>query len=183
MATTYINKAVAATNAINKVMYTLYNAVGSTVVIRVYRILIAPISVATVTGGTGIYILDKFTGVPGGGAATTTIKMNTASAALNVSVTGLNGNTAISGTLTSLGVLRQYCRSNDEPTLATGAVTLQISALQTLYPMMTIWDSGYGEVNVEPITLRAGEGIRIYTTNAGTWGATTADIIAQFTQV
>ena len=117
---------------------------------------------AALTGSMGRYTLDRFTGVPGGGSAITIQKYNTASAAVSGSVTALNGNTSITGTLVSNGVLRQIARSNDEA----AAASYTMDEFQTIYPMGLIWDSGYGDTNVEPITLRAGEGIRMRSENA-----------------
>lgn len=172
MAATYIMRVAAATNAINKTYFTLFNGSGSSKIIRVYKIYTNPISSAAVTGGFGIYILDKFTGTPGGGAAITWVKQDTASAAVPVQITALNGNTSITGSLTTAGVLRQICRSNDEPAVS----SLTVDELQNLYPLNIIWDGGYGDSNVEPIVLRETEGLRMYSTNAGTWGASTMDI-------
>lgn len=176
MAATYMYRS-NISNAINKVMATLNNGAGSGVVVRVYRIYVVNISTAAVTGGMGVYVLDRYTGTPAGGAAVTLIKHNTASANVPAQVTALDGDTAITGTLTSAGIFRVFCRSNDEisPTALTN------DELGQVYPMNVIWDGGYGDSNVEPIVLRESEGLRLYTLNAGTFGASTVDLIIEMT--
>jgi hypothetical protein len=75
-------------------------------------------------------------------------------------------------------VLKTWTRSNDEPTSA----SLTVDELQTLPALNYIWDSGYGDTTIEPIVLRtAGEGIRIYSLNAGVFGASTVDIVVECT--
>jgi hypothetical protein len=177
MASTYFARAAAVTNAINKKFMTLYNASGSGVVVRIYRVWIQPFSTASVTGGIGTLVFDKFSGVPGGGAAITCTKLNTANASVSASVTALNGNTTISGTLTSLGELFRLSYSNDEP--AAGAQT--IDEFRLVWPLAVVREWGVGDSDVEPLVLREAEGFQIYSLNAGTWGASTIDIVIQFT--
>jgi hypothetical protein len=137
-------------------------------------------STASVTGGFGTYVLERIGGsAPAGGTTTAAIKHNTASAAVPSGITCLNGNVAITLTgVNSLGVLKTWTRSNDEPTSA----SLTVDELQTLPALNYIWDSGYGDTTIEPIVLRtAGEGIRIYSLNAGVFGASTVDIVVECT--
>jgi hypothetical protein len=177
MAATYMFRA-NISNAINKTFFTLFNGSGSSRIIRVYRIYFVSISTAALTGGMGsVMTLDRFTGTPGGGSAVTLIKHNTTSANVPAQITALNGNVAITGSLTTAGTLKTFVRSNDEPS----AATLSNDELQQIYPLSIIWDGGYGDSNVEPITLRETEGLRLVSANAGTWVATTVDVIAEMT--
>lgn len=177
MAETYLMRTTI-TNAINKTMWVLYNGSGSGKIIRVYRVFMYPNSASALTGGMGIYIMDRFTGTPGGGAAVTLIKHNTANAAVPAQVSALDGDTTITGTLTSAGIIRAVCRSNDD--LDETAITLeefqQLSSFGAL-----VYDGGYGDTNVEPIVLRETEGLRMYSLNAGTWVATTFDLCIEMT--
>lgn len=178
MVATYRARIPACTQAINKQMWTVYNT-GSSNVVRIYRIWMTSFSTAAVTGGMGTYVLDRFTGAPGGGAAVTPIKHNTASAAVPAGITVLNGNTAITiGSVVSAGILKVFSRSNDE----VSAASLTMEELQLIPSLNLIWDGGYGDSNVEPIVLRTGgEGLRCYSLNAGTFGASTVDFIIEMT--
>lgn len=177
MAATYLMRT-NISNAINKTMWTLYNGTGSAKIIRVYRVFMYPLSSAAVTGGMGIYVMDRFTGVPGGGAAVTLIKHNTASAAVPAQISALDGDTSITGSLTTAGIVRVVCRSNDEVS-ATSATLEEFQQLHSFGAL--IYDGGYGDTNVEPIVLRETEGLRMYSTNAGTWGASTFDLCIEMT--
>lgn len=177
MAATYLFRTTI-TNAINKVMWTIYNGTGSGQIIRVYRVFMIPNSTGAVTGGMGTYVMDRFTGVPGGGAAITLLKHNTASATPSANITIKDGDTAITGSLTSAGIIRVVCRSNDE----ISATSATLEEFQQIVPIGgLIYDGGYGDTNVEPIVLRELEGLRMYTLNAGTWGASTIELRVEMT--
>ena len=47
--------------------------------------------------------------------------------------------------------------SNDEPATGTGTN----DELECIVPFMYVWDAGYGDTNVEPITLREGQGLTL----------------------
>lgn len=178
MVATYRARIPACTQAINKQMWTVYNT-GSSNVVRIYRIWMTQLASGNVTGGIGTYVLDRFTGAPTGGSAVTPIKHNTASANVPAGITVLNGNTAIGvASVVSNGILKVFSRANDE--IASASLTME--ELQTIPSLNLVWDGGYGDSNVEPITLRtAGEGLRCYTLNAGTFGATTVDFVIEMT--
>lgn len=177
MANTYLARGVAVTNATNKLFMTVYNGVGSGQIIRIYRIWMTPISTASVTGGIGTYVFDKFTGVPSSGDTVVAMKVDSLNPNLNSNITVKSGNTSITGSFTSLGELLRISKSNDEP-----AVTSQtIDEIPILFPLSLVADWGFGDSEVEPLVLRKGQGLRIYSLNAGTWGASTIDILIQFT--
>lgn len=55
-------------------------------------------------------------------------------------------------------VLRRYFASSDEPKLS----TLQNNELEAIIPFGVIWDAGYGDSNVQPLTLRTNESVIVW---------------------
>jgi hypothetical protein len=74
----------------------------------------------------------------------------------------------------SADVLRRYVWSSDEPAVS-GAT---VDELECLVPLNVLWDAGYGDGNVQPLTLRQNEMLCIYNT---TGAAGIADIWIEFT--
>lgn len=177
MANTYIAR-IQRTHALSNTYFTLNNAAASGVNLKVYRVWIQPTGTGAVTGGNSNLVLERYTGTPGGGTATsaTVVKYNTASATLPAGVTLLNGNTAITGTLTSNGIFRRVFSPTDEVTA--GSFTWE--ELMVLRPLNIIWNGGHGEANVEPIVIREAQGLRMYSNSVGT-AVGTCDIYVEFT--
>lgn len=177
MANTYISR-ISRNHAVSNTYFTLNNASGSGVVLKVYRVWIQPTVTGAVTGGVVKLELQRYTGTPGGGTATsaTTVKYNTASATLPAQVTLLNGNTAITGTLTSNGVFRRVLFPTDE----VSATSFTWEELMVHRPLNIIWNGGHGEANVEPIIIRESQGLRMFSNSVGT-ATGTADIYIEFT--
>jgi hypothetical protein len=71
-------------------------------------------------------------------------------------------------------VLRRYTWSSDEPKLTTA----QNNEWETLIPLNIIWDAGYGDSNVQPLTLRQNESFIIWNV---TGAAGLVDIWIEFT--
>lgn len=127
--------------------------------------------------------------VPAHNQFTTTAVMNvnpgtwSSGGTIAPAITALLGNTAITGTFFSVGNLIQVSKSNWHTVASTTLVTA--ATLQTLYSLNCIWDTGYGDTNMEPIILRGGEGLRLYNiaTPNGTWPTTAAtfDIVLELT--
>lgn len=69
-------------------------------------------------------------------------------------------NAGTARTYTETGILRQYIRFNSGQDTAVipadKALTWQIDV-----PMMLIWNAGYGDANIQPLTLRGGEGMHV----------------------
>jgi len=59
---------------------------------------------------------------------------------------------------TGPSVFRRYTWSSDEPKLTTA----QNNEWECLIPLNIIWDAGYGDSNVQPLTLNPGEGFFIW---------------------
>ncbi len=90
-------------------------------------------------------------------------------------LTGLTVNTA--GTLVTLtSIFRQISRANDE--IAAGGATFD--EIQNVFPINVVWDAGYGDTNIEPITLRENQGCALITGALGTY-AGSAHIHVEFT--
>lgn len=75
--------------------------------------------------------------------------MDTGNAALNANTTSGTNRTISVG-----NIIRQLLHSPDEPTVT----TLDWDALGTLVPFAEIWNAGYGDSNIQPVTCRASEG-------------------------
>jgi hypothetical protein len=71
-------------------------------------------------------------------------------------------------------VIRRYVWSSDEPKLTTA----QNNEWETLIPLNIIWDAGYGDSNVQPLTLNPNEGFFIWNI---TGAAGLVDIWIEFT--
>lgn len=74
--------------------------------------------------------------------------MDTGNAALNANTTSGHNRTISVG-----NIIRQLLHSPDEPTVS----TLDWDSLGTLVPFAQIWDAGYADSNVQPVTCRASE--------------------------
>jgi hypothetical protein len=168
----------------NKVMCQFWNAAASTQTARIYRIWVlntATTSAGVYTAGTGVlmpYMLRKITAISSVGTPSTagvsTVKHDTGSAALNANITLNHANTTWTGT----EVLWNGMLSTDEP--KTGVLTKD--ELHALAPIGLIWDSGYGDSNVEPLTLPAGVNSGIAITTPGlAAGVGYADFIFEYT--
>lgn len=75
---------------------------------------------------------------------------------------------------TGPSVVRRYTWSSDEPKLTTA----QNNEWETLIPLNIIWDAGYGDANVQPLTLNPNESFMIWNI---TGAAGLVDIWIEFT--
>jgi hypothetical protein len=163
MANTFMLYANAVTWAAGKNMLAINNHTGSGQVVRIYRIWMNNISASTVTGGTCLTQMFRYTSVASFTAGTSIAfnKMDSTAAAPNANIFANAGTTT---SLTKDAVpFRQILRSNDELALSTG----HLEDLESILPLSLIWESGYGFSTVEPITLRAGEGLVLFTPSSG----------------
>lgn len=71
-------------------------------------------------------------------------------------------------------VIRRYTWSSDEPKLTTA----QNNEWECLIPLNIIWDAGYGDSNVQPLTLRATQSLIIWNV---TGAAGLVDVWIEFT--
>ena len=170
MAETHTLAAIGATFANNKSMCALFNGSGSGRVLRVYRVWVLNNQTAGVTGVLTTWTLRRSSATSGGTAIVPT-KHDTASATLPAQVISGTGCTV---TLTSDVELRRWVWSNDEPAASTGTS----DEFETLIPLNCVWDST-GDANIEPITLREGQGISVH--HSGSSAVGLADVFVEFT--
>lgn len=147
MANTWQAPIQAATYAANKHMIDVFNSSTSTRFIRVYRAYAFNNGTTAVTGVLNNQRVN-ITTAAAAGTAITPITMDTSNSALNASTTAGSGRTITVG-----NILRQILTSNDEPTVS----TLDWDAMLTLIPFCEVWNAGYADANIQPITCRAAE--------------------------
>ena len=100
----------------------------------------------------------------------TPVKHDTDSSALNANTTcGTNQTT------TGSDIFRRFLFVNEEPIVGG---TTQANWL-TLVPFAEIWNAGYGDTNVEPVTCRATQGLQLF--HSGSSAVGTADLEIEFT--
>lgn len=147
MANTWQSFTAGAAYAANKHMIDVFNGSSSTRHIRIYKIF--GFNNGT-TGVTGVLnTLRVFlTSAASAGTTITPVTMDTGNAALNANTTSGTGRTITNGSQ-----LRQLLHSPDEPAVT----TLDWDALGTLVPFAQLWDTGYGDSNIQPITCHASE--------------------------
>ena len=148
MANTWQATTVAATFAANKHMLDVFNATASTRVIRIYRAYAFNNQIAAIVGVLNVFRVN-ITGLSASAANVTPVTMDTSNSARDANTTCGTGRTigAIAATIRSL------LQSPDEPVVS----TLDWDALATLVPFAEVWNAGYGDTNIQPVTCRPGE--------------------------
>ena len=155
--------------ASSKDMLNVFNATGSARVIRVYRAYWFNNGVTAVTGVLTTGQVRRITAASGG-TAVTPVKHDTSSSALDAATTcGTNQTT------TGSDIFRRFLFVNEEPIVGG---TTQANWL-TLVPFAEIWNAGYGDTNVEPVTCRATQGFQLF--HSGTSAVGSADLEIEFT--
>lgn len=157
--------------ASGKSLIDLFNAAASSRTIRCYKALLFNSGVTAITGVlTEIRVNRLGTGAPTGGTSITPVAMNPGNAALNASTTAGTGRTS-----TVAALLRSLIISNDEPAVS-GA---SIDELECLVPFAEIWNCGYGDANVEPVTMPSGTacGIEIKQQGTSAVGSASCELI------
>lgn len=170
MAATFTLAAIGAAFANGKHMLSLFNGPGSGRVLRLYRVVILNNQTVGVTGVLTTLGLRR-TSAQSGGTAVAATKHDTASANLAAQILAATGATV---TNNADAPFRTIVWSNDEPT----ASTASSDEMECMVPLNTIWDST-GDANIEPITLRPGEGVTLHHT--GTSAVGVCDIFFEFT--
>jgi hypothetical protein len=170
MAQTYTAAAIGATFGNNKSMLGVFNGSGSGRVIRVYRVWVLNNQTAGVTGVLTTWTLRRSSAQSGGTTITPT-KHDTASETAPAQVLVATGATA---TLTSDVELRRWMWSNDEPAVSSATS----DEFETLVPLNCVWDST-GDSNIEPITLREGQGISVH--HSGSSAVGLCDVFVEYT--
>lgn len=170
MAATHTLAGVGVTFANGKHMLSLFNGAGSGRVLRVYRAWMLNNQTAAVTGVLTTMALRK-TSAQSGGTAISPVKHDSASASLVAQVLAAAGATV---TNTADVQFRTWMWSNDEPS----ASTATNDEMECLIPLNCIFDAT-GDSNIEPITLRPGEGVTMQ--HSGTSAVGVADLFIEFT--
>lgn len=170
MAETYTLASTGVAYASGKSMLAIFNGAATAVVLRVYRAWVLNNGTASVTGVLTTFQLH-ITSAQSVGSAVTPVKHDSTNAAIDAAVLAATG-----GTVTDASLLRQFLFSNDEP--AVSAATMD--EWELLIPLNNVWDSGYGDSNVQPITLRASQGFNIR--HSGSSAVGSCDLFLEFTQ-
>lgn len=170
MADTWRSTAQAIAFATNKDMLDVLNGSGSGRVVRVYRAYHFNNYAAAVAGILFAMTLRRTTNATSG-TTVTPITHDTSNTTLAAQITSGHNRTL---TLASPSILRTYNWVNEEPVVAG---TTQANWL-TLIPFCEVWNAGYADSNVQPVTLREGEGFAFY---SGTVTVGSNDFEIEFT--
>lgn len=145
MANTWHASTQGAAYAANKHMLDVFNSSTSTRVIRVYRCWWFNNGTAAITGVLNQGRINRIT-ASSAGTTVTPVAHDTSNSALNANTTA-----GTNRTITVGNIIRQLINSPDEPTVT----TLDWDSLLTLVPFAQVWDSGYGDTNIQPLTCQA----------------------------
>lgn len=141
---------------------------GGTRVLRIRRIILINVQTVAVTGVLCVGEVRRYTGAGlSGHTVITPISMDTTNSALSSVTVGTAGTPT--GTST---ILLRYIWSSDEPAVGTGTW----DEWETLLGL--VWDTGYGDANLQALTLRQNEMLCIYNT---TGAAGLVDVLVEFT--
>jgi len=171
MAATWRATSAAITYANAKDMLNVFNGAASAKIIKVYRCYFFNNGTGAVTGVLTTLQVRRITAASVG-TAVTPVKHDTNSAALDANTTcGTNQ------TVTGSDIFRRLVWSNDEPTVSAATQ----DEWELLVPFAEIWNAGYGDSNIEPITCRTTQGCEIF--HSGSSAVGTADAELEFTNV
>lgn len=167
MANTWLAYAAGVTHlAANRTYLQIFATASNTQTIKIRRIWLINAQAAAVTGIiTGTISIGSFSTAASGGtlAAVTPVAYDTNNTAVNANITINTGGTGTTNTNgTAVNVFRTIPFGSDEP--ATG-----VFKLENFYAnpsMAIIWDAGYEDTNIDPLTIPASTagGIAVYGT-------------------
>lgn len=171
MAATYRSTAGGVAYANAKDMINVFQNVSGTNVVRVYRCYHFNNGVAAVTGVLTTMQVRRITAASAG-TALTPVKHDTASANVGANITS-----GTNQTVTGSDIFRRYLYSNDEPTVSAATQ----DEWELLVPFAEVWNAGYGDANVGPITCRAAtaQGVEVF--HSGSSAVGSADFEMEFT--
>jgi hypothetical protein len=171
MAQTYTVGVVGATFGNGKSMFSIFNGSGSGRVVRVKRVWQLNNQTSGVTGVLTTMELRRTT-AQSGGTAQTPVKHDTSSESMPAQVVCATGATVTDAA--GVAALRRWMWSNDEP----AAATLTNDETECIVPLNCVWDST-GDSDIEPITLREGEGLSVKHSGTSTVGV--CDVFVEYT--
>lgn len=128
----------------------------ATEVLKIRRVGLLNAQTAAVTGVLcAIEFRGYFSGSPGltSSTAVTPVSHDSTNTSPTTATYGHAG--TIAGTASTL---RRIFWSSDEAAISTGT----LDELETLVPLNIIWDAGYGDSNVQPLTLRQNQMAMVY---------------------
>ncbi len=168
MAATYRATTGGAAFANAKDMLNVFQNVSGTNVVRVYRCYQFNNGVAAVAGVLTTMQIRRITAASVG-TAVTPVKHDPASANLSANITS-----GTNQTVTGSDIYRRYLWSNDEPTVSAATQ----DEWELLVPFAEVWQAGYGDANVEPLTCRNGTagGIEIFHSGSSAVGSNDFEI-------
>lgn len=163
MAATYTTHSQAITWAAGKNMYAIVNHTGSGQTVDIYRIWMNSMNTSTTTGGIALVELWACTSVSSftSGAAQTFVKHDTSSGAVDALIKANAGTTT---SLTKNTMIKRFIRYTEEFAVSDNSLE---GLNANFFPITYLWDSGYGDSNIQPLRLREGEGIVLFTPAAG----------------
>lgn len=169
MAATWRGTSAAIAWASAKSMIDIFQAVGSTKVLRCTRFYLFNNGTGAVTGVLITVQVRRIITAVSGGSTVTPVKHDTTSAALNANTSMGTGRT-----VTGSDVFRRIVMSNDEPAVSGSTM----DEWELLVPNALIFEAGYGDSNVESIVCNAAttEGADITQTSASAVGTCDAEI-------
>lgn len=170
MAQTYTIAAPGIAPAANKSMIAVFNGSGSGRIVRLYRAWLLNNGTTSVTGVVSLMTLSRITAGSGGNAITPT-KHDSGNENFPAQIVVANNMT-----VTTSDIFRRWIWSYDEATANTAAT---LDEFETLLPLTTVWDVGYGETNIEPLTCRETYGVSIQNVTNTTVG--TVDLFMEVT--
>jgi hypothetical protein len=154
MANTWTAYAAGIAFAANKNMLAILN--NGSRVLRIRRIGFLNNQTAAVTGVVCFGEIRRYAGAGlAGPTVVTPLAHDTSNSALDTVVIGTAGTPSGTSSL-----FRRYIWSSDEPAVSGASV----DELECLVPLNVIWDAGYGDTEVQPLTIRPGEMLSIYNT-------------------
>lgn len=143
---------------------------GGSRVLRIRRVGFLNAQTAAVTGVACYGELRRYASMTlTSPTSVTPVAHDTTNSALSSVTIGHAG--TIDGTPTTL---RRYFWSSDEAKLSTA----QNNELECFVPLNIVWDAGYGDANVQPLTIRNTEGFMVYNVSGA---AGLLDVWVEFT--
>ena len=160
-------------NATPKYMMAIRNAGAK--VLKIQRIMFMNYSVGAVTGILAAGNIDRYTGSTSvtAGTTVTPVAKDGNNTALDT-VTIVHSPTAVGGTPATF---RRWLWSTDEPAVS----TVTLDELQAITGGWVMWDVGYDNANLQPLTIRNGEMLLVQATAYSSTAAGVVDIYIEFT--
>ncbi len=168
MAATWVARSSGIAHASGKSMLDIFNAAGTTRVLRAYLLYLFNNGTSAVTGVLSAFAIRRIT-ASSAGSSVTPLAFDTSSTALPIEVTAGTGRTVTSTSNT----FRTFVFANEEPTV-TGS---GYNTLLLLVPYAEWGRYGVDSSTLEPITCRDTQGCDIAQTGSSAVGSADAEII------